>query len=70
MKRQQNAGFTLLEIIVYVAILAIILFFIAGFIFNGISSGSKIEAWQNVNDNGRFITGQILEAVQTSNGVN
>ena len=65
-----NSGFTLIEIIIYVAILGIILFFLAGFIFNGVNSGSKIQAWQEVNDNGRFIENKILEAVQSSQGVN
>jgi len=63
-------GFTLIEVIVYVAILSIILFFIGGFIFNGINSSSKIQAWQEVNDNGRFITNKILESIQSSQGVN
>lgn len=63
-------GFTLIEVIIYVAILAIILFFIGGFIFNGVNSSSKIQAWQEVNDNGRYITNKILEAVQSSQGVN
>ncbi|MEI6397077.1 MAG: prepilin-type N-terminal cleavage/methylation domain-containing protein [Candidatus Taylorbacteria bacterium] len=63
-------GFTLIEIIIYVAILAIILYFISGFIFNGVNSSSKIQAWQEVNDNGRFISNKILEAVQSSKGVN
>ena len=65
-----NSGFTLIEIIVYVAILGIILFFLAGFIFNGVNSGSKIQAWQEVNDNGRLIENKVLEAVQSSQGVN
>jgi prepilin-type N-terminal cleavage/methylation domain-containing protein len=68
--QKRNHGFTLIEIIIYVAILAIILFFIAGFIFNGVNSSSKIQAWQEVNDNGRFITNKILESVQSSQGVN
>jgi len=63
-------GFTLIEIIVYVAILAIILSFISGFIFNGVNSSSKIQAWQEVSDNGRFVENKILEAVQSSQGVN
>lgn len=63
-------GFTLVEIVIYLAILGIILFFVSGMIFNGVVSSSKIEAWQDVNDNGRFVTDKILEAVQSSNGVN
>ena len=67
---QINRGFTLIEIIIYVAILGIILFFLSGFIFNGVNSSSKIQAWQEVNDNGRFIENKVLEAVQSSQGVN
>ena len=63
-------GFTLIEIIIYIAILAIIMYFIGGFIFNGVNSGSKIQAWQEVNDNGRFVENKVLEAVQSSKGVN
>ncbi len=63
-------GFTLIEIIIYIAILAIIMYFISGFIFNGVNSGSKIQAWQEVNDNGRFVENKVLEAVQSSKGVN
>jgi len=68
--QSKSEGFTLIEIIIYVAILAIILYFIGGFIFNGVNSESKIQSWQEVNDNGRFIENKILETVQSSKGVN
>jgi prepilin-type N-terminal cleavage/methylation domain-containing protein len=67
--KKTHSGFTLLEIIIYVAILAIILFFISGFIFNGVTSSSKIETWQDVNTSGGFVMNQILESVQSSQGI-
>jgi len=70
MQAYKESGFTLIEVIIYVAILGIILFFIGGFIFNGVNSASKIQAWQEVNDNGRFVENKVLEAVQSSQGVN
>ena len=63
-------GFTLIEVVIYIAIMGIVLFFIGGFIFNGVVGSSKIQSWQDVNDNGRFITAKILETVQSSQGVN
>lgn len=70
MQVPMKRGFTLIEIIIYVAILAIVLYFISGFIFNGVNSASKIQSWQEVSDNGRFVENKILEAVQSSQGVN
>ena len=65
-----NRGFTLIEVIIYVAIFAIVLYFIGGFVFNGVTSSSKIQSWQEVNDSGRFVTQKILESVQSSQGIN
>lgn len=67
---ETQSGFTLIEIVVYVAILGVVLFFVSGFIFNGAVSTSRIEDWQEVNDTGKFITTQILDAVQSSQGIN
>lgn len=63
-------GFTLIEVVIYIGILGIVLFFASGFVFNGITNSSKIQAWQDVNDNSRFITTKILESVQSSQGIN
>ncbi len=46
------------------------MFFVTGFIFNGFVSTGKMEAWQDVNDTGRFVSSQILDAVHSSIEIN
>ena len=65
-----SSGFTFIEIVIYVAILGIILFLLTGFIFNGLNSSSKIQAWQDVNDSGRFVSNKMIETIQSAQSVN
>ncbi len=62
-------GFTLFEVILYVSILGIIIYFVGGFAFNIYSSKSRTENLQDINTNARFMLDTITQNVEQSDNV-
>ena len=52
-------GFTLLEVVLYLAIAGIVLYFISGFAFNAIFGKAKIDIIQETNQNTRSALDQM-----------
>ncbi|MFA6446453.1 MAG: prepilin-type N-terminal cleavage/methylation domain-containing protein [Candidatus Paceibacterota bacterium] len=63
-------GFTLMEIIIYIAILGIVMYFVGGFALNAISNRDKIQNSQDINDNGRFMMTTISDQIQSADSIN
>lgn len=59
-------GFTLFEVILYVAILSIVVYFIGGFAFNLYMGKDRIENVQEINTNGRFMIDTMTSAIEQS----
>ena len=72
---KNQPGFTLVELLVYIATLAVIIVIVSNFLIFAIKSNNKSQAFQEVTDNGRMamkaITYEIKEAksiyIPTSN---
>lgn len=71
--KNNKKGFTLIEVILYLAIAGIVLYFISAFAFNSIFGKSKIESVQEINQNGQSILNEISKDIVDSieiNGIN
>ena len=64
-----NTGFTLLEMLIYVAIFSVIMYFIGGFAYNIYLGKDKLTALQDINTNARFMLNAISDSVEQSTGV-
>lgn len=62
-------GFTLFEVILYVAIFAIVAYFIGGFAYNLYTGRDRIVAQEEINTNGRFMLDTITRAVEQADYV-
>lgn len=56
---KKKKGFTIIELVIYTAIVTVVLLVISSFIIDIMSSKSKAMAIQEVNQNGRFIINKI-----------
>lgn len=63
-------GFTLFEVIIYVAILSIIMYFIGGFAYNIYVGKDKVEALQDINNNGRLMLDTISRYIEQAETIN
>lgn len=63
-------AFTLFEVIIYVAILGIVVYFIGGFAYNVYMNKERISALQEVNSNGRFMIDTMTRAIEQSTEIN
>ncbi len=61
-----KSGFTLFEVLIYIGILSIVIYFIGGFAFNIYKGKDRIEALQDINSNGRFMTDTVSKYVEQS----
>jgi prepilin-type N-terminal cleavage/methylation domain-containing protein len=59
-------GFTLFEVLIYVAILSVVLYFVGGFAYNIYMGKDRINAVQDLNSNGRFMLDTITSNVGDS----
>lgn len=57
-------GFTLIELIIYIAIVAVILVLASGFAWNIIQSDTKAACYREVQQNGRFAMEKITRALR------
>jgi hypothetical protein len=67
---KSTTGFTLIEVVLYLAIAGTVLYFVGGFTFNAIFGKAKIETIQNINQNNRSVLDEIGEAVGNSLEIN
>lgn len=67
MRRQ---GFTLIEFIIYIAIVAFILVLMTGFLWDTISGDIKETSYQEVQQNGRFTLAKIIQETKRATSIN
>ncbi len=65
-----KAGFTLFEVLIYVGILSIIIYFIGGFAYNIYMGKDRIEALQDINNNGRLMLDTISRYIEQAQTIN
>jgi len=70
MRKKTTIGFTLIEVILYLAIAGTVLYFVSGFTFNAIFGKAKIDTVQDVGQNNRSVLDEIGDAVGNSIEVN
>jgi type II secretory pathway pseudopilin PulG len=63
-------GFTLIELILYIALITLILSALVPFAWNMIESGVKSSVQQEVNANARYISERIKYEVRNATGIN
>jgi prepilin-type N-terminal cleavage/methylation domain-containing protein len=63
-------GFTLLEMVLYLAIAGTVLYFISGFTFDAIFGKAKIDTVQDVGQNNRSILDEIGNTINNSVEIN
>lgn len=66
----KNLGFTLIEFLIYIAVLAVILIFTTGFLWDIILGNVKETSWQEVQQNSRFALTKIGQEIKKATGVN
>ena len=66
----KRKGFTLIEIMIYTAVVVIILAGVVNFAWNIIFGESKTSSWQEVQQNTRFTMERITQAVRSASGIN
>jgi prepilin-type N-terminal cleavage/methylation domain-containing protein len=67
---KMKKGFTLIEVILYLAIAGTVLYFISGFAFNAIFGKAKIDTVQNLNQNSQSVLDDISNTVGDSVQIN
>jgi len=63
-------AFTLIEFLIYMAILATILVLMSGFFWNIIFGNIKETSYQEVQQNGRFALTKITQEIKKATGIN
>jgi prepilin-type N-terminal cleavage/methylation domain-containing protein len=63
-------AFTLIELLIYIAILSLVLVSITGFFLNIISGDIKESSYQEVQQNGRFAMAKITQEIKKAIGIN
>lgn len=63
-------SFTLIELLIFIAILSLFLISITGFFSNFISSNIKEQSYQEVQQNGRFAMTKITQEIKKAIGIN
>ncbi|MDO8663474.1 MAG: prepilin-type N-terminal cleavage/methylation domain-containing protein [Candidatus Wildermuthbacteria bacterium] len=65
MKTHVKKGFTLIELIIYIAIVAAVLTVSSSFAWNVIQGDTKTMAYREVQQNGRFVMEKITRAIRS-----
>jgi hypothetical protein len=66
---KKHNSFSLIEVILYVAILSIFLGGVVTFAWDAIYSNLKSEIQQNITNNGKFATSKISKLIRNSDGI-
>jgi len=67
---KNGGGFTLIEFLIYIAIVSSILVLISGFLWNIVFGNIKETAYQEVQQNGRFALTKISQEIKRATGIN
>lgn len=67
---KSSAGFTLIELILYIAILTIVLSALVPFAWNAVETGVKSAVQQEVNSNARYVSERIKYEIRNANNIN
>jgi len=60
----KNSGFTLIELIIYVAIISAVLFLMTGFLWDIVYGGARTMSYREVQQNTRFAMKRITKAIR------
>jgi prepilin-type N-terminal cleavage/methylation domain-containing protein len=63
-------GFTLIEFLIYIAIVSLFLVLVSGFFWNIVFGNIKESSYQEVQQNGRFALTKIIQETKKSTGIN
>lgn len=66
----KNQSFTLIELLLYIAIISLVLVSITGFFWNVASGNIKEKSYQEVQQNGRFAMTKITQEIKKAVGIN
>lgn len=66
----KNSGFTLIELVVYIAIVVVVLISVIGFLWNTVLGNIKESSYQEVQQNSRFALFKISQEIKKSTGIN
>jgi len=66
----RNSGITLIELLIYIAIIAVVLFIITGFLWDIILGSVKESSYQEVQQNARFALTKITQEIKKATGIN
>lgn len=66
----KNKGFTLVELIIYIAIIGTIFIVMTGFLWNVILGNIKETAYQEIQQNSRFAMIKITQEIKKATGIN
>ena len=67
---ENGGGFTLIEFVIYISIVGTILVLMTGFLWNIIFGNIKETAYQEVQQNGRFVLTKIIQEIKKATGIN
>jgi prepilin-type N-terminal cleavage/methylation domain-containing protein len=65
----KNKGFTLVELLIYIAIIGVLLVSMVGFLWTIVSGNIKETAYQEVQQNGRSTLTKITQEIKKATGV-
>lgn len=68
LKRQD--GFTLVEMMVVVAVLTVVMVTVSGLLLNSFKASSRVDVTDKVEQNGQYALNEIRNNFLTSNGIN
>lgn len=66
----KNKAFTLIELLIYIAIISSILVLMTGFFWNIVWGNIKENSYQEVQQNGRFALTKIIQETKKATGIN
>lgn len=69
-KAMKKNGFTLIEFIIYITIVALVLILVTGFLWNVILGIIKEVSYQEIQQNARFALTKIAQEIRRADGVN
>jgi len=69
-RNKSGGGFTLIEFLIYIGIVATILILTSGFLWNIIFGNIKETSYQEVQQNGRFALTKIAQEIKKATGIN
>ena len=70
LKFMHNRSFTLIELLIYIAIISLVLVSVTGFFWNIVSGNIKENSYQEVQQNGRFVITKITQEIKKAIGIN